>query len=340
VIRNSSIITSGARSVLDQPRILCVGRRHDRARLGNAPVIQFLKYDERGEKVNKLVWTSMTSRPWSWLKRSGRACRTFASDMSCQTVCFASMFRSTTRWWCGSCWSTPSCTVHTTQRGDIFLNLHPDRLEVVNPGLLPLASRRRISCTHGPSERTPGRVFHDLKLMEREGAASIACTRSCCLKADPSRSFARGPIGRGDDPTSDSQARGHRLHDQADQVFQLTSGAHCLGSPGPARCLDRAELARLLALPGTEALGSWMGRLQQLGIVRQSGRTSGARYFITPKLLRDLEFTAATTLRRIEPHRSGLLSWKIFSGILNRPLGISIVESARKSASGASRGPR
>jgi ATP-dependent DNA helicase RecG len=25
-----------------------------------------------------------------------------------------------------------------TQRGDIFLNLHPDRLEVVNPGPLPL----------------------------------------------------------------------------------------------------------------------------------------------------------------------------------------------------------
>lgn len=25
-----------------------------------------------------------------------------------------------------------------TQRGDIFLNLYPDRLEVVNPGLLPL----------------------------------------------------------------------------------------------------------------------------------------------------------------------------------------------------------
>ena len=25
-----------------------------------------------------------------------------------------------------------------TQRGDIFLNLHPDRLEVVNPGRLPV----------------------------------------------------------------------------------------------------------------------------------------------------------------------------------------------------------
>jgi len=58
-----------------------------------------------------------------------------------------------------------------TQSGDIYVNLHPDRLEVVNPGRLPLgvtphnilhASRRR---NHGLA-----RIFHDLELMEREGS--------------------------------------------------------------------------------------------------------------------------------------------------------------------------
>ena len=58
-----------------------------------------------------------------------------------------------------------------TQRGDIFLNLHPDRLEIVNPGRLPLgvtpqnilhSSRRRNDCL--------ARIFHDLRLMEREGS--------------------------------------------------------------------------------------------------------------------------------------------------------------------------
>ena len=36
--------------------VLCIGRQADRARLGTAPVIQFIKYDERGQKVNKLIW--------------------------------------------------------------------------------------------------------------------------------------------------------------------------------------------------------------------------------------------------------------------------------------------
>jgi ATP-dependent DNA helicase RecG len=36
--------------------VLCVGRRADRAQLGTAPVIQFIKYDDHGVKVNKIVW--------------------------------------------------------------------------------------------------------------------------------------------------------------------------------------------------------------------------------------------------------------------------------------------
>ena len=56
-----------------------------------------------------------------------------------------------------------------TQQGDIYLNLHPDRLEMVNPGRLPLgvtprnilhASRRRNDrlATVSVSGGAPGRV--------------------------------------------------------------------------------------------------------------------------------------------------------------------------------------
>ncbi len=57
------------------------------------------------------------------------------------------------------------------KRGDIFLNLHPDRLEVVNPGRLPLGVTPQ-NILHASQRRNDGlaRVFHDLKLMEREGS--------------------------------------------------------------------------------------------------------------------------------------------------------------------------
>ena len=58
-----------------------------------------------------------------------------------------------------------------TQQGDIYLNLHPERLEVVNPGRLPLGVTPR-NMLHASRRRNEGlaRVFHDLGLMEREGS--------------------------------------------------------------------------------------------------------------------------------------------------------------------------
>lgn len=43
--------------------VLCVGRRVDRARLGSSPVVQFIKYDDQGRKVNKLVWDDHDHTP-------------------------------------------------------------------------------------------------------------------------------------------------------------------------------------------------------------------------------------------------------------------------------------
>ena len=56
-----------------------------------------------------------------------------------------------------------------TQMGDIYLNLHPERLEVVNPERLPLGVTPR-NMLHSSRRRNESlaRVFHDLGLMEGE----------------------------------------------------------------------------------------------------------------------------------------------------------------------------
>jgi ATP-dependent DNA helicase RecG len=43
--------------------VLCVGRRQDRAQLGAAPVIQFIKYDQDDRKVSKLSWDDHSLTP-------------------------------------------------------------------------------------------------------------------------------------------------------------------------------------------------------------------------------------------------------------------------------------
>lgn len=49
--------------VLTNLGILCIGRQYQRAQLTTAPVVQFIKYDEHGRKVNKLVWDDHTQSP-------------------------------------------------------------------------------------------------------------------------------------------------------------------------------------------------------------------------------------------------------------------------------------
>ena len=48
--------------------ILCLGSQFQRAQLTTAPVIQFIKFDEQGQKVNKLVWDDYTLSPMEMIE--------------------------------------------------------------------------------------------------------------------------------------------------------------------------------------------------------------------------------------------------------------------------------
>ena len=57
-----------------------------------------------------------------------------------------------------------------TQGGDIFINIYPDRMEIHNPGRLPIGvTPQNILHTTVKRNEHLAKVFYDLKLMEREG---------------------------------------------------------------------------------------------------------------------------------------------------------------------------
>lgn len=118
--------------------ILCIGRREARARLGTAPIIQFIKYDEAGRKVNKMLWDDHALSPMQLIDDVWREVPDFRESYEFPD----GLFRQHIPVYDGRIVREllVNALVHRpyTQRGDIYLNLHPDRLEVVNPGLLPL----------------------------------------------------------------------------------------------------------------------------------------------------------------------------------------------------------
>ncbi len=151
--------------------VLLVGVTADRRRLGTAPLVQAIKYDERGQKINKWLWDDYALSPVELPDAIWREVADFRESYEVAE----GLYRR----------SVPAydekvvrellvnALVHRpyTQRGDIFLNLHPERLELVNPGRLPLGVTPR-NLLHASRRRNDGlaRVFHDLGLMEREGS--------------------------------------------------------------------------------------------------------------------------------------------------------------------------
>ncbi|MBI5501617.1 MAG: hypothetical protein HY907_15340 [Deltaproteobacteria bacterium] len=193
-----------------------------------------------------------------------------------------------------------------TQRGDIFLNLHPDRLEIVNPGRLPLGVSPR-NILHVSRRRNEGmaRVFHDLGLMEREGSGFD-------LLYERLLASGRGvPVVReGADsvhvtiPRRVIQQGVFRLVAGADQRYQLTQRERiALALLAQTDGLSAAKLAERLELEDPAASRPWIDRLLERGLVEQTGRGRGTRYVVPPELLRQAGLDSLTTLTRVQPHR-------------------------------------
>lgn len=292
--------------MLSRLGVLLVGRREDRAALGTAPIIQVIKYDERGQKINKWVWDDHTLSPVELVDAVWREVPDFRESYEIAE----GMFRR----------SVPAydekvvrellvnALVHRpyTQHGDIFLMLHPDRLEIVNPGRLPLGVTPQ-NILHASRRRNEGlaRVFHDLGLMEREGSGFDLMYDRLLSQGRPAPLPEEGPDWvRVTIQRRIVKPEVMRLIAEAEARYQLTQRERiALGILAQTEGMTARELADALESTGADALTPWIGRLLGVGLVQSSGRTSGKRYFVASDSLRLAQLDRKTTLVRIPSHR-------------------------------------
>jgi len=285
---------------------LCIGLREDRARLGTAPVIQCIKYDADGRKVNKIVWDDHTCSPAQlidevWLGVPDfRETYELPDGLSRQhiPVYDGRIIREL----------LVNALVHRpyTQRGDLYLNLYADRFEIVNPGLLPLGVTPQ-NILHQSVRRNNelARVFHDLGFMEREGSGYDLLYEVLLSQGRQLPQLREGL----DSVTVVIEKRIVKpaiidFLTKADQVFSLRQREKiALGLLAQHESLSARDLADILELSTTDEVISWTGRLLDLKLVQQMGRTKGTRYYVDPELYRKLNFHHQTSLIRIESHR-------------------------------------
>lgn len=290
--------------------ILCLGQQRHRAQLGTAPVIQFIKFDEHEQKVNKLVWDDQTASPMELIEAVWLEVPDFRERYELPDGLYRQHIPAFDEIVVREL--LVNALVHRpyTQRGDIFLMLHPDRLEIVNPGPLPLGvTPRNVLHTTVRRNENLARLFHDLKLMEREGSGYDKIYEVLLSQGRPAPEL----IETHDrvQVTVRRRILKPEIIDfiaKADQTYQLTQRERiALGLLAQHDALTARELAALLELQSVDALHPWLVRLLDWNIVKSVGRTQATRYFVDPALLSGLDFSAATTLKRIEPHRLSAL---------------------------------
>ncbi len=286
--------------------IFCVGRREDRARLGTSPVVQFIKYDEAGRKVSKIAWDDHSLTPMELVEAVWQDIPDFRETYEIPEGLFRQHMPIYDQRVVREL--LVNALVHRpyTQRGDIYLNLYPDRLQVVNPGRLPLGVTPR-NILHQSVRRNNelARVFHDLNLMEREGSGYDLLYEVLTSQGRPLPEVREGPDRV--EVTIPRRVMKPEVIDflaKADQTFSLTQRERiALGILVQYEALTARQLAEVLELPDAVAVAGWLERLLNWKILRQAGRTKGTRYFVDPAIVNKLEFPGQTTLARIEYHR-------------------------------------
>jgi ATP-dependent DNA helicase RecG len=286
--------------------VLLLGITADRRALGTAPLVQAIKFDEQGQKINKWVWDDGALSPVELVDAIWREIPDFRESYEVAE----GLYRR----------SVPAydekvvrellvnALVHRpyTQQGDIFLNFHPEGLAVVNPGRLPLGVTPR-NILHASRRRNEAlaRVFHDLGLMEREGSGFDLIYDRLLSQGRPA------PVPEeGVDWVKVTIQRRivkpevMRLLSEADERFQLTQRERItLGILAQTEGMTARELGSVLETGGTDELAVWFGRLVRIGLLLTRGKTSGMLYFVAPEWLRGAQLDRKTTLSRIAPHR-------------------------------------
>jgi len=190
-------------------------------------------------------------------------------------------------------------------RGDIYIDLFPDRLEIHSPGLLPLGvTPNNIISQSVRRNMRFAKIFYDLKLMEGEGSGydkiyEILLSYGMHLPV---------VVEKNDRVVVTIYPRIInqeiiKLIDKANQEFELSQKELiCLGLIAQNDTLTTHELSTILD-HNEIGIKNCIVRLVDNKVVLSKGIKKGTKYYVNPEFLRKIGYKGKTNLKRIEPHR-------------------------------------
>ena len=287
--------------------VLFIGKQTQRGRIQNAPVIQCIKYDQNGEKVNKWLWDDYTMNPYEMINSVWELVPEWKESSEITEGMFRRNILAYPEKVVRELLSNSLVHRPYTVRGDIFINIHPDLIDVVNPGRLPLGvTVKNILHTTKKRNEHMAAVFYALHLMEREGSGYDMMYETLLANGKPIP-----VVTEGDDSVSVRVDR-RIINEEVIKVMQHADQRYdvkqkqliCLGLIALHESLTATELIRILNLKDADELRSWLRLLidKEL-VIGTSVHSKSKEYQVNPLLLKSSQFMGKTSLKRIEDYR-------------------------------------
>lgn len=286
--------------------VLFIGTQSQRGRLMNAPVVQCIQFDQYGDKVWKYLIDDFTKNPqeiieaiWNnvpvWRESNEISDGLFRKEIPAYDEAVVREL-------------TCNALVHRpyTVRGDVFINIHPDRIEVVNPGALPLGVTPQ-NILHKTVKRNEhfANLCYALQMMEREGSGydkmyEVLLSNGKQIPiVEEGDDYVKAIVGRRIISQEAIKVIRYALQKTELRQKQII----CLGLIAQHESISAADLIKLLNLKNRDALSPWLDKLVDDGIVETSGRKKGKEYRVCSYILKESGYKGQTSLKRIEPYR-------------------------------------
>lgn len=285
--------------------VLWIGKADQRARLLYSPIVQYIKYDADDNKVLKYTWDDYQYNPQElmediWHKVPDWKESNEVSDGLWRKNIPAYDEKVVREVLCNALVHRPYNT-----RGDIFIKLYPDRMEVTNPGLLPLGvTTKNILQKTVKRNNHLAKVFYDLHLMEAEGSGyDLMYEKLLSVGKDTPR------VIEGDDFVEVTISRKiiakeiSRIYDYLQEQFNVKQkGIIALGIILQKGCISSIDLSKELQLPESDRLRSYISTLMDNKIILSNGSGKGTKYKVNPQFVSNAKLQVKTSLKTLEPH--------------------------------------
>lgn len=291
--------------VLTNLGVLWIGTAKQRGRISYPITVQYIVYDHMEHKVRKVDWHENQFNPKELLLDIERE----AIELKYYYEFPDGLFRKQIRHYHPkvirelllNAFAHKSFTISS----DIMICVYPDRLEISNPGGLPLGVTVD-NLLHQRHRRNPYliNIMSDMGLMEGEGSGYDLIYELNSMEGKrqpiPESSYNEFKV------TQYSEIQNVNILPLLDYTlnnYELTQkGYITFGAIANETKMLATKLSTYLQLSDTERLRSYVEPLLNKGLIIKSGNGKGTSYSINPKLISNSKVNVKTTLKSIEPY--------------------------------------